>query len=276
MKCYVSVQVTYLLDSSLQPAQTLDYLGMTLQSSPLRAFPTQAWVRKVLSLVEEFSLSREQQLSLWRSLLGVMSSLSTLIPRSHLRMRSLRLSQRVGFAVVGGRADLLERLLPPGSSVVVRCQPSRGRSVPRAAPTEAASLHRRFGRGLGCVTIRRSPVRLVVSRCFNVFDQPLQTPGCVVGNSWLPPSLSGHLVSLFTNNTTTLSYLRKEGGTRSSTPNAVAQAILHLCEDNGVRLLPQFVPGRLNVLADSLSRGSQVQGLEWTLCMDVCRELFCH
>ena len=81
-------------------------------------------------------------------------------------------------------------------------------------------------------------------------------------------------VSLFTDNTTALAYLHKEGGTRPSSLNAVAQGILRLCEANAVRLLPQFVPGRLNVLADSLSRGSQVLGSEWTLCQDVCQELF--
>ena len=72
--------------SSLTPSQLLDYL----QSSPLRAFPTQARVQKVRCLVDEFSSSLEQPLSLWRSLLGVMSSLSTLIPGSRLRMRSLQ------------------------------------------------------------------------------------------------------------------------------------------------------------------------------------------
>ena len=63
---------------------------MTLRSSPLRAFPTQARVQKVLCLVDEFSSSRVQPLSLWRSLLGVMSSLSTLILGSRLRMRALQ------------------------------------------------------------------------------------------------------------------------------------------------------------------------------------------
>ena len=56
--------------------------------------------------------------------------------------------------------------------------------------------------------------------------------------------------------------------------NSVAQVILRLCKANRVRLLPQFVPGCLNVLADSLSRGSQVLGSEWTLNMEVCLELF--
>ena len=83
-------------------------------------------------------------------------------------------------------------------------------------------------------------------------------------------------VSLFTDNTTALAYLRKEGGMWSSSLNAVAQAILRLCEVNAVRLLPQFVPGQLNVLADSLSWGSQVLGSEWTLCQEVCQELFCR
>ena len=50
--------------SSLIPSQRQDYLGMTLQSSPLRAFPTQALVQKVLCLVDEFSSSRVQPLSL--------------------------------------------------------------------------------------------------------------------------------------------------------------------------------------------------------------------
>ena len=82
--------------------------------------------------------------------------------------------------------------------------------------------------------------------------------------------LRGRSVSPFTDNTTALSYFCKEGGTWSSILNSVAQAILHLCDVNGVRLLSQFVPGRLNVL----SRGSQVLGSEWILSMEVCQELF--
>ena len=59
----LGIQVN-LLKSSLTPSQRLDYLGMTLQSSPLRTFPTQARVHKVRCLVDEFSSSHEQPLSL--------------------------------------------------------------------------------------------------------------------------------------------------------------------------------------------------------------------
>ena len=99
----LGVQVN-LVKSSLTPTQTLDYLGMTLQSTPLRAFPSQARIRKVLSLVEEFSSSGEQPLSLWRSLLCVMSSLSALVPGSRLRMRSLQFRLNVAGPQASGDA----------------------------------------------------------------------------------------------------------------------------------------------------------------------------
>ena len=46
--------------------------------------------------------------------------------------------------------------------------------------------------------------------------------------------LRGLSVSLFADNTTAPSYLRKQGGTHSSTLNTVAQAILRLCEDHRI------------------------------------------
>ena len=87
------------------------------------------------------------------------------------------------------------------------------------------------------------------------------------------PLLRHRSVSLFADNTTILAYLRNQGGTHSSLLSSVAQAILHLCEVHQVRLVPQFIPGRLNVMADSLSRRSQVLGSEWTLCLPAFRDL---
>ena len=81
--------------SSVMPTWTIDYLGMALQSTTLKASPTQARIQKVLSLVAEFSSSREQPLSLWWSLLGVMSSMTSLILGVRLRMRSLQLRLNV-------------------------------------------------------------------------------------------------------------------------------------------------------------------------------------
>ena len=54
---------------------------------------------------------------------------------------------------------------------------------------------------------------------------------------------------------------------------SLAQSILRLCKVHQIRLLPQFIPGLLNVLADSPSRRAQVLGSEWTLCRQVFQEI---
>ena len=46
-----------------------------------------------------------------------------------------------------------------------------------------------------------------------------------------------------------------------------------LCEASHIQLLPQFIPGWLNVLADSQNRKSKVIGSEWTLCSEAFSQL---
>ena len=50
--------------SSLTPSQTIDYLGMRLQTCPLRVFPTSKHVLKLSSLVLDFVSCRQQLLTL--------------------------------------------------------------------------------------------------------------------------------------------------------------------------------------------------------------------
>ena len=74
------------------PAQQVQYLGTVLDSVSFRASPSQQRVEKLLSIREEFLSSRLQPASSWQVLLGVLSSLSHLIPGGRLSMRSLQLT----------------------------------------------------------------------------------------------------------------------------------------------------------------------------------------
>ena len=85
--------------------------------------------------------------------------------------------------------------------------------------------------------------------------------------------LVGLSVALFCNNTTTVAYLRRSGGTFSSTLNTTAREVLLWAESHRVRLLPQFIMGSSNVTADALSRPNQVIGSEWTLHQEVVDQL---
>ena len=88
-------------------------------------------------------------------------------------------------------------------------------------------------------------------------------------------SLVGKNVSVFCDNSTAVSYLRKEGGTKSPFLNTLTQGILRWAESLSIRLLPQFIPGSLNVLADSLSRPHQLPHTEWSLHPEVFLSFSC-
>ena len=73
------------------------------------------------------------------------------------------------------------------------------------------------------------------------------------------------MVGVFCDNSTAVAYLRNQGGTLSESLNGEAQAILRWAEERGVSLIPQFILGSQNTVADSLSRQNQVLFSEWTL-----------
>ena len=83
----------------------------------------------------------------------------------------------------------------------------------------------------------------------------------------------GSTVAIFADNSTAMAYLCKQGGTRSPVHNSIAQWILRWAESLQIVLAPQFILGKNNVLADSLSRTNQVQGSEWTLKWEVFQDL---
>ena len=104
----------------------------------------------------------------------------------------------------------------------------------------------------------------------------LQHERAVDSSVWPPglqTSLCGLTVVLFGDNTTTVAYLRRSGGTFSSSLYAEARGILLWAEANRFRLLPQFFMGSSNVTADVLSRPNQVIGSEWTLHLEVVDHL---
>ena len=73
-------------------------------------------------------------------------------------------------------------------------------------------------------------------------------------------------VLLSTDNATVVSYIRKQGGgTHARSLYLEAQKVLLLCRDLEIVLSVKHIPGRLNVLADNLSRRHQTLPTEWTL-----------
>ena len=77
--------------SNLVPSQVVQYLGVVINAETFRASPSQERISKLLSTAAEFQSSASPPASLWLSLLGVLSSLTHLVPGGRLRMRSLQI-----------------------------------------------------------------------------------------------------------------------------------------------------------------------------------------
>ena len=76
---------------------------------------------------------------------------------------------------------------------------------------------------------------------------------------------SGKIVLVAMHNTTVVAYINKEGGMRSGPLCALLWRILTWCSKKQVTLKARHIPGRLNVVADKLSRLGQTIQTEWSL-----------
>ena len=87
------------------------------------------------------------------------------------------------------------------------------------------------------------------------------------------PHLKGHSVLVRSVNTTVVQYLNRQGGTKSPQLCLLTWNLLQLAIKNNVTIKAAHIIGRLNVLADSLSR-VKVLPTEWTLNDSVTLRLF--
>ena len=79
---------------------------------------------------------------------------------------------------------------------------------------------------------------------------------------------------LSTDNTSVVSYVQAQGGTRSHSLHLETRGLLVLCRNLNISLLAKHIPGRLNAMADGLSCKHQLLPSEWTLHQEVANQIF--
>ena len=87
------------------------------------------------------------------------------------------------------------------------------------------------------------------------------------------PLLQGHQVMIATDNSTVVSYINKQGGTRSTSLLRLTELFLWL-ESQGIIVRARHIPGCMNVIADHLSRPNQSIPTEWSLHPEIVKRIF--
>ena len=269
-----------LADSGVLPragSPVLEDSASSLQLSDsvsFRASPAQKRVDKLLSIGDVFLSSVEQPAKSWLELLGVLSSLTQLIPGGRLGMLSFQFVLHRYWDRV--HPEALVRWSPEIQQDLLwwlnRDRLELGISLEQVSPqldlwSDAsdvgwgAHLSGQVVSGLWShEEIHSSINQRELLAIFNALQHFL-------------PLVRNTSVAVFADNTTALAYLKNQGGTRSAVLNQTAQDLLRWAELHSVSLLHQFIMGRNNVLADALSHPNQILGSEWTLKLPVFHQL---
>ena len=74
-------------------------------------------------------------------------------------------------------------------------------------------------------------------------------------------------------NSTVVAYINKQGGTVSRSLCMETKEMLIWCHQREIILRARYIPGKLNALADQLSRRGQILHTEWSLCPRIFKHL---
>ena len=81
-------------------------------------------------------------------------------------------------------------------------------------------------------------------------------------------------VMVASNNSSVVAYLKKQGGTHSPSLCMLVWELLYWCHHRNIHIQVRHIPGKLNVLADSLSRPDRILPTEWSLDREIATQIF--
>ena len=77
--------------------------------------------------------------------------------------------------------------------------------------------------------------------------------------------IQGSSILVASDNTTAVAYINKQGGTRSMSLMQLTEEVLLWLDAHQITVIGRHIPGKLNVLADALSRHKQIIPTEWSI-----------
>ena len=130
---------------------------------------------------------------------------------------------------------------------------------------QSSSVHRCFPKGLGCsLKASHSQWSVESGEVPGLHINILELKAVFLALKSFEIILNRNLL-ISTDNSSVVASLNKQGGTHSQEMCALFWRMMTWTNARGIQIRTKFIPGNLNILADSLSRKGKVIQTEWVL-----------
>ena len=262
--------------SSLEPSQTITYIGGLFHLDKGLVFPTPERVQKLLSAVGNLSKRNKATAKDFLHLLGLIASCLELIPNARLYMRPVQLHLLSFWKPSSMRLEteipVTQHLRSHLKWLLDIANITKGRSLQQqqtavTITTDASKtgyggyIGNQFVQGTWSVAQKKLHINV------------LELEAVFLALKHFQSILRGQNVLVRSDSTTVVQYLNKQGGTRSPQMCYRTWDLWNWAIENQMHIKAAHILGRKNQLADQLSR-NRVLPTEWTLNRTIVLKLF--
>lgn len=269
--------------SELSPSQQFTFLGMSFNTIDMTVAPSRERVNRLLRSLSHLSGLEQASARQLASLLGRMESLAPLLPLGRLRKRPFERAFRHRF---DQKAQSWETTIPLGDwflesvshwkdeSWLAQCVPIHPPPADLTLFTDASSSEG-WGGHLDILPLSAEGLWSTEDLRRLPDINLLEMEGVRLCLLEFLPQLSGNSVMVHTDNMSVSRYICREGG-RKRRLSLMVEEMLLWCRTQGITLSSRHLSGRLNILADMLSRPNAVLQTEWTISHHALQRVWAH
>ena len=262
--------------SELTPSQDFVFVGVHYNLQKGLVYPTQENLTKIQLVIEIFLQALTLPAIKWQSLIGTLSAQDRVIPWARLHIRPFQFHlQREWNQQSGDQHQLItipqqlrtELLWWKDLDNLTTGLPLHNPNFTKRIFTDASNqgwgghFQGQNFQGLWKEEDKLLHINVLEMRAIREVLQLIELQ-------------QGEAILIATDNTTVVSYINRMGGTRSWSLWKETKELFNIAVKNNLTLKARHIPGRLNVIADQLSREGLILLTEWSLHQEVADALF--
>ena len=262
--------------SELVPSQKFEFVGVLYDLSEGRAYPPVQRTEKVKAMIDKFLHHDSRPGGEWLSLIGLLGSITDQVPLGQLHVRPLQFHLKTHWNLTR-HARTQPVSVPDHMKTHLRWwvnSPAMEVGVPLKPFTPQETVFTDASREGWGAHWNGLEVAGTWDTAEHVHINILEMRAVRHALAHFGNSLASQNVLIATDNTTVLAYINHQGGTRSQPLMEETTRVFQVAESYQMILRARHIPGRLNVLADALSRKTQVLPTEWSLHPEVTKMIW--